>query len=327
MLAEHPITGYQLSVLYKWNIGNGNESAPEKGYELPKEEKTNNIPNILPTKNDNMVGYGGMYTQKEGDSSATDYPQNDISNPIVFVAPSQAMIISNAMTEYYNEKHNYNEGSDGYLDYVYINDDGTPIKKLSDASTRYTSTIGHLSNMGNIKAKGFRMMTNAEYEVASRIIPSNTYGEGLYTSSYMYTQLQRNDMLSGGDFTGLDRQTDSDLIDAKIDEYAYYAYNSGEYGKYENLKTHGFKIEYMNGDNTKPSTIAHMKPNNIGLYGMTGNVTTICDSVIKGFSSKARFVRGTSYKATAPYLSLGNQNYTYEVGHTSAGGIRLARTL
>ncbi|HRZ27322.1 MAG TPA: MopE-related protein [Spirochaetota bacterium] len=106
--------------------------------------------------------------------------------PATYINWRHAMIWCNALTEWFNA-HN---GTASDLDCVYYTDSGytTPIKTADDSNTKFWES-GTGPNDGkeddpyvNAAAKGFRLLTNNEWQCAARYIDGTNWTSGTYAS-------------------------------------------------------------------------------------------------------------------------------------------------
>ena len=316
LIGEQAITGYMLDVLREWNNGNGTDDNPEKGYELPIEA-VDTSPSGRVTSSNNTVGYGASY-------EASAYrPNNEKSDPITYVTVPQAMVISNAFTEYYNEKHASTAGFTP-LTYAYVKEGSSEaIKTIADADALYNTPNTNGEAMAAEGATGFRLPTQDEWTIASRIVPESNYEARLTgahtgagnpaTRNYLYPQLHRNDMWSGANVLSTGSANDP-LANTWV--WNYYSVDVNQY-----RTTHGFLKASKDGT-IQNWTVLDKKPNNIGVYGMSGNVWEWCDTVIAG---TGRRLRGGSFANSASYTRVGYLGSDSASGRFGRYGLRLVR--
>lgn len=311
-IGEHPITGYMIDVLRTWNA-NGS-----KGYDIP--DMAESVPSVEATASDNAVGYGASYINSRWGLI------NDPSNPITYVTVTQAMVLANAFTAYYNEMNETAHTANFVrLTPAYINAQSTEIKTLVDAKTLYEATTQPGAVMADPNSNGFRLPTEEEWALAARVVPESTYDPTLTGAhlkdvltpmrNYMYPQITRSDMFSGADVI-TSKSTVANL-------YVYYNGNSGDSGGNANISTHGF-LKSKKG-NAQGGTVLDKRSNNIGVYGMSGNVWDWCDRVPA--STDARRLRGGSF-----YNAASNTRVGYLIGYSPSYrlgfiGLRLARSV
>ena len=324
VIGEQVITGYMLDELRSWN----DTLEESERYSLPLEAAA--LPSGAATDDSNAVGYGALYYDSRY------VLKSDKSDPITYVTVSQGMVIANALTAYYNEKKGLSAGDEGYLDPAYVvTDTDAPIKKISEADVLYSATTTAGAKMAKDGAKGFRLPTSAEWGLAARIVPQSTYPTeltGAHTSgaagdavrNYLYPQLTRSNMWSGADIIA----SSTDARNPLADTWVWYRYNS--YGTYGNgdytYGSHGFlKNDTSEYGRTEGWSVLDKKPNNIGVYGMSGNVWEWCDTVYNGTTISYRRLRGGSFASNASNTRVGyldGDSASIRYGHC---GLRLVR--
>jgi sulfatase modifying factor 1 len=162
----------------------------------------------------------------------------------------------NALTEYYNTKNGKN------LDCVYKDKDGNIIKDATNGDIQeYIESMNDFDR----SAKGFRLPTSMEWELAARYIDGSNWTPGNYASG------------ATADCT------DSEAIGA----VAWYWDNS--------------KISSA-PDIYSTQQVGQKKPNALGIYDMTGNVGELCFGTPKDFFS-FRIYRGGCFDDDS-YLNL-----------------------
>lgn len=324
-IGEHVVTGYMVEELKSWN--KGDETAEgSKGFAIP--DVTNDFAQYTPTDDENKVAYGQKITKPDG-TVINDIIKgmDDPSCPVV-LTPSQAFVLSNAFTAYYNDMHS---SDDGFvpLTYAYTVDRQPQADDLSNV----VKTIANADTLWSLNTKfgdpsyavstatGFRLPTAAEYDFATRVIPNNDYttAEAMNISedadnSYkgtMYPQFQLLDQISGGRAV----LTSTDKKDAG--DYSWGSNNS-----------YIDNTVYMRGFEKRIGTIVDKRPNNIGLYGMQSNVFAICDLTVNATSIR---LMGAQY-ATRAYGSrtsdFRGNSFSIEGNYNHKDpGLRLVRTL
>ena len=348
VIAEDVFTGYILETLRTWN----NTLPSDKQFELPTYSDTLEAQPPIPEYDEstgvtsyNKVSYGITGTSTRDIAPVAPL---DISYPLNYVSPTQVIVIANAMTAYYNA-HTTGEK----LTYAYATD-FKPASEGSDTIVRKMKDAIHLISDTNslyqdiymnrdltkhngpacIEATGFRLPTGKEYHVASSIIPRSDYEDdtAIYditkvwneessdpiTYTYAGTLYPQQQLLNQVSGAKTPNSGATSLTDADCTEYSWYLNNATPDAEGK-IYTHGFKK--ANG------TIKDKKANNIGLYGMSGNVYQWVDTTYNSFMMKH------SCGAISAKLDLlSSSNVTILSGNNTTktnpqNGLRLARTI
>lgn len=331
-VAEHVITGYIVDELRKWNIGNGTLEDPEKGYAIPSEEKYTSLYDVTADDDNNKVVYGYKQPSSVSSGFSLIVPINDSSEPVI-LSMTQALVIANALTEYYNEKRS---GEENFvpLTFAYTTDGNAQtddlsnvVKTISDATLCYdrSQKFGDPST-GILTATGFRLPTNAEWDFAARVVPKNDYStlaaRNIQDDSFakftgtMYPQYQLVNQASGA---RLPEYTGTPSTSQLYSQYKDYAYSYFTSYVADFRSTHGFIV--------KEGTIIDKLPNNIGLYAMNGNVSEIVDFTVGAYSTfpgeYLRWARGgNAFNSRTSHTKIDEV-----VRSARCYGIRLVRTL
>ena len=250
------------------------------------------------TDSDTVPGHG-QYTFGHAGLIGND-GSGGAKEPVTTISWHDAMVWCNALTEYYNAK-----GGTGYA-CVYCTDItyNTPIRTVVTTTGTYTIDSGEGSQDNpcvNPIARGFRLPTSNEWELAARYI---------------------------GDKNG-----DGDIRDSG--EYYPGAYASGADADY-NDTTATTDID-GDGDQQIISDVAECAgrgtaevkskdPNKLGIYDMTGNVYEWC---LDWYDSATRMLRGGCCSVSTnsvPYLRLGSTSGFGPAGTNFEVGFRFART-
>jgi sulfatase modifying factor 1 len=194
-----------------------------------------------------------------GAAPTTDNNQH----PVTTVSWRDAMVWCNALTEYYNATNGTS------LACVYCTDTtyGTPIRSV-DTSSTITTTAGTEDNpCVNSSAKGFRLPTSGEWELAARYQDGTNWTPGDHVSG---------DTSGYCEYSGIS-STESTIFG----NYAWYHDNSS----------------------TSTHPVGQKTANALGLYDMSGNVMQWCFDWYPGFS--ARVARGGDWSSFPYNLRLG----------------------
>lgn len=315
-IGEQVVTGYMLDVLRTWNNGTKGDGSDAKGYDIPSETLTD----IDSTSTANVVGYGSSV------SGSLYTPNNEKADPITYISIPQTIVISNALTAYYNEK-NINTPNFVALTPVYEYENAE-IKTIENANALLSTVLSSGDVIADVTKTGFRLPTLLEWKIAARIVPESNYEKSLtgahmgekvaFVRNYMYPQITRSNMYSGATEIEETVTTASTLAD----KYAWFFYSNGIVSK----TTHGFLKKSNDSAQQQNWTVLDRTPNNIGVYGMSGNVMELCDTRVSATPEIYR-VCGGSFATTANGIYIG-YNFTVKMSsHTAFVGFRLARTL
>ena len=165
------------------------------------------------------------------------------------------MVWCNALTEYYNATN----GTSLACVYTY-----------NDAVVRDSTGETACDNVTAVSsAKGFRLPTSDEWELAARYQDGTNWTTGDHVS---------------GDASG-------------------YCYNSGISSTASTI--FGNYAWYSGNSSTSTQPVGQKTANALGLYDMSGNVWQWCFDWYPGYSGSSRVIRGGSWFNGANYLQLG----------------------
>jgi predicted esterase len=213
--------------------------------------------------------------------------------PVTTISWRDAMIWCNALTEYCNAKNNTNYAC------VYCTDlkFSIPIRSVDNSSTCTTNPGTEDNPCINQDAKGFRLPTTIEWELAARYI-----GTTIPTGSPLATQAKQS--------SGLYWTPDN--------------YASGATDNYKNAAATAGMAVY-GADST--AVVKSKNANALGLYDMSGNVREFCSTGVQtpGFGL-IRVTHGGGYFDDAYFLQIGVPGICFPCGTYSSVGFRPVRT-
>lgn len=198
-------------------------------------------------------------------------------HPVTTINWRDAMVWCNALTEYYNAQN----GTNFACVYTYT---GTIVRDSRNANAEACDNV-----TADVAAKGFRLPTSMEWELAARYQNGINWTPGNHvsgdTTSYCYPSDGGTSMVFG--------------------DYAWYTVNSSS-------STHAVGTA---------GTTGH--PNALGICDMSGNVFEWCfDKYGPG-----RVLRGGSWPNIAEYLQLGDFFTDFPIGAYNNLGFRPVRSL
>ena len=211
------------------------------------------------------------------------------SDPVTNVDWYDAIVWCNALTEYYNTKNGKSLGC------VYTDSTGKVIKNSTNATTYFNG-----KNDFNISAKGFRLPTSMEWELAARYKDGKNWTPGNYASG-------------ATDFAWDTGTSEPNSNLAPTQAVAWYWC--------DNHRVSSDPIIYS----THPVGQKPTNGNALGLYDMSGNVWEWCSDLKTEFST--RVYRGGGWNSYEVFdLLVGVERNSDPGSHQSAVGVRLVRT-
>ena len=224
-------------------------------------------------------------------------------HPVTYINWRDSMVWCNALTEWYNAHKGTNYDCVYYVDSDYT----TPLRAVNDSTTITHTTPGSQdmpyikagtrgnTDINSCTAKGFRLLTSNEWELAARYRGSdNSYGAYEYPAgSGMYW-------------------TPGNYASGATTYYNDVTGGSGEPGKSANdaVAVYGYYWDGSNWLSTGVTSTAVVKTKNanaLGLYDMSGNVREWCFDLSGSF----RVRRGGTWYYNASFMQVGFwDNYT-----------------
>ena len=273
-MAETEVTYELWSKVYIWASGDSNMNGVIDGVEVA---------------GDYNISHPGVMGDGTGDT---------IQHPVTTVSWRDVMVWTNALTEWYNVQTGSTYEPVYYSDSSYIN----PIRTSTDTATVNTTPGTQDAPYIKLSAKGFRLPTSNEWELAARYISDSNNDGSIIDSGEYYP----GDFSSGAD-AKFDITTGASDYDGDSDvEYtadvSIYSVNSG----------------------FSTAVVKSMSPNALGIYDMSGNVAELnFDWNIFG---TVRVSRGGTCAQTADKMQIGLVNSTNPYTGYNATGFRPVRT-
>jgi sulfatase modifying factor 1 len=243
------------------------------------------------------------YTFANTGVMGSNFGGETVQHPVTSVSWRDSMIWCNALTEYCNAQNGTTFACVYYTDNSYL----TPIRSVDNSVLDISP--GHEDNpYVNLNAKGFRLVTNNEYEYAARYRGSDSTNAVLNSGIY-YTN---GNSVSGATAFHDDSSSGSGqpAKSANDSVAVYYEYWDGS--------------SWISTGISGTAAVKSKGANALGLYDMSGNVWQFCyDWYTVDFR---RVRRGGSFSSNASYLRVGFF-WDYDPFNSSASdvGFRFAR--
>jgi formylglycine-generating enzyme required for sulfatase activity len=234
------------------------------GYLIAETEVTYELWNTVKTwATSNGYTFANVGTMGDGSG-------DNNRNPVTTINWRDAIVWTNALTEYYNAQNGTSYAV------VYTSDAGytTPIRSSADGAygSSVNSTAGSFDNpYVNPDAKGFRLPTSDEWELAARYID--------------------------------DANGDGDIMDAG--EYYPGNYASGAIADYNNATITGHVSWYSVNSGSSTHTVGLRLANALGLFDLSGNVLEWAYDWHPSFIGSNRVGRGGGWYDTATGMQVG----------------------
>jgi len=215
--------------------------------------------------------------------------ETDSQEPVTFLNWRHAMVWCNALTEWYNA----HKGT-GYA-CVYYTDSGytTPLRSVNDTGSVDSTPGGQDNPYVKPDARGFRLPTSNEWELASRYIDGTTWLYGDHASGDQSGYCYNDGSPLGGQ-----------LLSTVFGNYAVYEDNSG----------------------SSTAVVRNKTANALGLYDMSGNVWEWCFDWYPGFEGSYRVIRGGGWASEPTNLRVGLAAYIEPYFEEAIIGFRFSRS-
>lgn len=291
-IAEVPVPAASFPTL----MNDSGTATVDRPYYMAKTEVTYELWSTVYTwATDAARGANQYYFQNAGvlgDGNDSDTATDKY--PVTTVNWRDAMVWCNALTEYYNAQN----GTSLVCVYMYDDPHKDPVvvRDSRDANATACDNVFPSST-----AKGFRLPTSDEWELAARYI-----GKTAPTIDPLASAVKSMGGLywtPGNYASGATADYNSAIATQAV---AWYSANSDS-------STHPVGKKPFNG-------------NALGIYDMSGNIVEWCFDWYPGYEGFRRVWRGGCFSLDANFLQLGLPYLDYQWGASSGHGFRPVRT-
>jgi formylglycine-generating enzyme len=236
-----------------------------------------------------------------GDGTIGDPPTTAKLEPVTYISCRDAMVWCNALTEYYNVSNGKS------LDCVYYTDANytSPLKKSTNNSPTDSTfgsedmpyikaTTSGNTDMAKCTAKGFRLPTSMEWELAARYKGNDSSNGAIYKGGLYWTP---------------------------------GSYASGANADYKNASaTEAVSWYFANSGNSTHPVASTPQKNALGIYDMSGNVWEWCFDWVGDPGNSNRVTCGGAWDNDAFSLQIGGKSENVPYWANEKLGFRFVRT-
>jgi len=224
-------------------------------------------------------------------------------HPVTTISWRDALLFTNALTEYYNKKNKTDLDLVYYSDASYnaplkIVDDEKSICKQAGCQDRpyIKAKFKNNTKMKYCIANGFRLPTKAEWSFASKYKKNDKSNRAYEYPLYSNHWYLKGNFASGANFN------------------------------YHNFKANMSVAVYHSNSGLSTAIVKSKKANSLGIYDMSGNVWEWNFDWHPDYHGSSRILRGGSWNDTSKFLQIGYWFSSFPYFNYYGLGFRLART-